>query len=53
MATLTMILYVFALVFFLIAAGLWIPPVEPHRVRLVAAGLACWMAAIVFGPLLR
>ncbi|HMF61120.1 MAG TPA: hypothetical protein VK595_12155 [Vicinamibacterales bacterium] len=44
-----MILLVFALVLFAIAA-IWgaTPPGEPQRLRLVAAGLACWVAAQLF-----
>lgn len=42
------ILLVFALVLFIIsAAGVG------SRFNLVAAGLACWVAAQLFGPLLR
>lgn len=47
--TLAIILVVFAFVFFSIAA-LWNPtPSEPYRGRLIAAGLACYMASILFG----
>lgn len=43
----TFILLVFAFVFFCIAA---IPfaPTEPYHGRLVAAGLACWVASQIF-----
>ncbi len=39
------ILHVFAFVLFVLAAVLWVPLIEPHRWRLIAAGLACWVAA--------
>ncbi len=42
----TMILMVFALVFFILA-GLGIP--SPPRFNLLAFGLACWVAAVLFG----
>ena len=46
-----LILLVFALVLFILGA---IP--IPSRMNLVSAGLACWVAAVLFtgiGPLLR
>jgi hypothetical protein len=39
-----LIFLTFALVLFLLAAVPWAPPYEPWRLRLVAAGLACWVA---------
>ena len=35
-------LFVLALVLFFLAAVLWAAPAEPHRLRLVSAGLFCW-----------
>jgi hypothetical protein len=43
---LSTILMVFAFVLFAIAA-IWGPAPEPHRGRLVSAGLACWALAII------
>ncbi len=43
---LTTILMVFALVLFILA-GLGIP--NPARVNFIGWGLACWVAAILFG----
>lgn len=43
---LSMILMVFALVLFILA-GLGVP--NPSRFNLVAFGLACWVAAVLFG----
>lgn len=46
---LDVIFVVFAFVFFCIAAA-WNPtPGEPQRGRLIASGLACYMASILFG----
>lgn len=50
---LTTILIVFAFACFAFASFLWQPPVEPYRVRLVALGLAFWVASVLFGPMLR
>jgi hypothetical protein len=47
---LTTILLVFAFVLFVLAA-LNIP--SPPRLNLVGAGLACWVASTLFGPLWR
>ena len=45
----TLILLIFAFVFFAIAA-LWHPTPEPWFGRLIAAGLACWvLSAILAG----
>ncbi len=41
-----LVLLVFAFVLFLLAA---LPMTEPYRVRLIAAGLACYVAAELFG----
>ena len=46
------ILVVFALVLFAIAA-IWNPQPQPWFARLVAAGLACYMASILFGNLIK
>lgn len=45
------ILHVFAFVLFVLAAVIWTPLAEPHRWRLIAAGLAFWVAAALV-PLL-
>ena len=42
------ILEVFAFVLFAFAAFAWPPVVDPYRVRLVAAGLLCLTAAMIF-----
>jgi len=42
----TLVFLVFAFVFFVIAALNLTP--EPNRGRLIAAGLACWVAASIF-----
>jgi hypothetical protein len=47
---LTTILLVFSFVFFVLAAGN--VPAHP-RLNYIGAGLACWIAATLFGPLLR
>lgn len=44
------ILFVAAFVLFLLDA-IGVP--SPPRCRLVSAGLACWVAGILFGPMLR
>lgn len=44
-----LILMVAAFVFFLISAVAWVPPVEPWRNRMIAAGLACWTLALIIG----
>lgn len=41
------ILTVFAFVLFAFAAFAWQPPIEPYRIRLVAAGLAFWVLAVL------
>jgi hypothetical protein len=43
-----LILVVFAFVLFVIAALAW-APTSPNWYRLIAAGLACYMASIIFG----
>lgn len=43
------IFIVFALVLFVLAAILTPAPTDPYRWRLIAAGLACYMASILFG----
>jgi hypothetical protein len=53
---LSLILRVFALVLFLIAA--FVNPVDPWRGRLMCVGLACWVGADILvgvagAPLLR
>jgi hypothetical protein len=48
-APLRLILVVAAFVLFAIAAVAWTPPAEPWRTRLIAAGLACWVASTFFG----
>jgi nucleoside recognition membrane protein YjiH len=47
---LTTILLVASFILFLLAT-IGIP--SPSRFNLLAAGLACWVAAQLFGPLLR
>ena len=47
MQNLGLVLLVFAFVLFFIAA--FFNAVQPHYSRLVAAGLACWVAAEIFG----
>jgi hypothetical protein len=46
MPNLRLILLVFALVLFVLAA---LPPTSAHWQRLVAAGFACAVAALLFG----
>lgn len=49
-ATVQLILMIAALVLFILdAVGV---PSAP-RFRLLSAGLACWVAAVIFGPMLR
>jgi len=48
MAPWSLILWVFALVFFVIAAFIQ-PPEEPRRTRLIAGGLACIAMAGIIG----
>ncbi len=43
-----LVLLVFSFVLFVLAA-LPYPPAQPWWNRLVAAGLACWIASILFG----
>lgn len=43
-----LILTVFAFVLFVLAA-LPYAPADPWRTRLIAAGLACWVAVSLFG----
>jgi len=43
------ILIVFAFVLFAFAAFAWQPPIEPYRMRLVAAGLAFWTLSLLIG----
>ena len=48
MPTISLVLKVFAFVLFAIAA-IWGPASpEPTRPRLIAAGLACWVASDIF-----
>jgi len=44
------IMMVFALVLFILAT-VGVP--SPSRFNLLAAGLACWVAAVLFGPMMR
>lgn len=46
MAGLHLVLLVAALVLFVIAASGFVP--EPPRTRLIAAGLACWVASTLW-----
>jgi hypothetical protein len=40
-----MFLFVLGLALFFIAAVLWLPPVEPYRTKIIAAGLFCvWLS---------
>lgn len=50
MANLKLILLVFSLVLFVLSAG-WPfdPTTYPHRIRLIGAGLAFYIAALLFG----
>ena len=45
MAILPLVLLIFAFVLFVLAA---FPVVEPWRWRLIPAGLACWVMAVIF-----
>ncbi len=45
----SLICLVFAFVFFVLAAVLWPPTIEPYRMRLVAAGLAFLALAQLVG----
>lgn len=45
-----LIFLTFALVLFLLAAVPWAPPYEPWRLRLVAMGLAFWVATLYPWP---
>jgi hypothetical protein len=48
-APLHLILVIAALLLFIFAAGaFWVAPDWPHRTRLIAAGLACWVASTFF-----
>lgn len=48
-APIRLILVVLAFVLFLVAASMWwTAPDSPHRTRLMAAGLACWVASTFF-----
>jgi hypothetical protein len=51
MHTVGLILLVFFFVFEAIAA--FVSPAEPYRVRLVAAGLACYALGLIFGAMGR
>lgn len=42
-----LICLVFALVFFGIAATWWAPPSEPHRYKLIAAGLFAYILSLL------
>lgn len=46
-----LVLLVFAFVLFVLAATNFIP--EPTKTRIIAAGLACWVAASIFGQGLK
>lgn len=46
-----LVLLVFAFVLFVLAATNFIP--EPTKNRIIAAGLACWIAASIFGQGLK
>lgn len=46
-----LILLVFAFVLFVI--GAWGPAIEPYWRRIVSAGLACWVAAELFGRIIK
>jgi hypothetical protein len=48
-APLRIIFVVFALVLFILGAALWWNvPESPHRLRLISAGLAFWVASTFF-----
>ena len=46
MVNLHSILLVFAFVLFVLSV---VPPTQPYWNRLIGAGLACWVASILFG----
>lgn len=49
-APVKLILLVLAFVLFLLASFLWwTVPESPHRTRLIAGGLACWVLSTFFG----
>ncbi len=48
MANLKLILLILAFVLFLVAAGVPFPDASPNRVRIIAAGLAMWVASFIF-----
>jgi hypothetical protein len=49
-APVKLILLVLSFCLFVIAAAMWwTVPENPHRLRIVAAGLACWVASQFFG----
>ena len=45
---LSTILLAFSFVLFAIAAFAWQPPIEPYRLRFIAAGLLFWVATLLF-----
>lgn len=47
MMSLNVVLLVFAFACFVLAAWLYQPP-SPHHGRLIAVGLACWVASQIF-----
>ena len=48
-APIRLILAVFALVLFILGAALWwTVPDSPHRLRIISAGLAFWIASTFF-----
>lgn len=50
MANLKLVLLVLAFVLFLVGAGVpFSEPQSPYRWRIVSAGLAAWVAALIFG----
>lgn len=49
MVTVGTILMVAAFVIVLLAAVAWQALVEPYRLRMIAAALACWLLAILIG----
>lgn len=46
--SLGLVLMLLALVFFFIAATAWPAPIEPYRLKLIAAGLFCWSLSTFF-----
>lgn len=48
---LSLVLLVFAFVLFALAATNFVP--EPPKTRLISAGLACWVASLIFGEGLK